>query len=267
MKRDEKAEQKLHNLLQESAFSGAEFFCYEKVSSTNDLVKEFAKGGHGEGVLVLAESQTTGRGRMGKTFLSPRECGLYMSLLLKPVENAKNPGLLTAGAAVAVRRAVMRLIGLSTEIKWVNDLYYAGKKLCGILAEGEVGGKGTLETVVLGIGINLTAPEEGYAPEICGQAISLTEMTGTALTFDRLDLCAEIVKAFEEIYKELPRVDFLEEYRAASCVLGKQISYQKDGKRHEGLAIGIDDEACLLIEAGGKTETLGTGEISLVRPL
>ncbi|MBQ9914716.1 MAG: biotin--[Clostridia bacterium] len=139
--------------------------------------------------------------------------------------------------------------------------------LCGILAEGEFGPDGALETVILGIGLNLSAPKEGYAPEICGQAISLAEMVGPIVSFDRLELCAGIVRAFEEIYRALPRVDFLEEYRAASCILGKEISYQKDGERQEGLAVGIDDEASLLVESGGTTKVLSTGEISFVRPL
>ena len=267
MKRDEKSEGKLHNLLESCAFSQAEFFCFDSLSSTNDLAKELSSAGHGQGTLVLADCQTAGRGRMGRCFQSPDQSGLYMSLVLRPDENQQSPGLLTACAAVAVRRAVFELTGQQTDIKWVNDLYYGGKKLCGILAEGQIGSSVALETVILGIGINISVPKEGYAPEISGQAISLAEMPGQAPTFDRIELCAKIVSQFEAIYTAFPQKEFLEEYRAASLVLGKRISYQKAGVRYEGLALAIDDEAQLVVETGGKTESLGTGEVSLVRPL
>lgn len=267
MKRDEKSEKKLHNLLQTCPFF-SDAFCCDSLSSTNDLAKELAAKESPQGTLVLAEAQTMGRGRMGRRFFSPRGDGLYMSLILRPERNQQNPGLLTACAAVAVYRAILKLTKISVQIKWVNDLYFDGKKLCGILAEGQVGTSGELDCVILGIGLNLQRPKEGYAEEIEGKTVSLAEMTAEASVPDRLTLCAGIVREFAAIYQAFPETDFLEDFRNASCVIGQRISYWQKGEQKEGEALSIDEQAGLVVRTDdGGTETLGTGEISLVRPL
>lgn len=265
MKRDRKTEEKLTELLcKEPFFSNV--FCYDCVTSTNDLAKELAKSGAVQGTVVVSKSQTQGRGRMGRCFHSPSETGLYMSLVLRPEAYQQNAGLLTACGAVAVWEAIFDLTGTSVDIKWVNDLYAGGKKICGILAEGHFSPSGSLEYVILGIGINVFPPEGGYAEDIADVATSIFEVTGKEV--DRADLCAAVLRRWFSYYDNLPNVDFLELYRAHSCVLGKAVSYIKSGETHSGIAVSIDDAARLIVKKNnGNFDTLETGEISLLRPI
>ncbi len=244
-----------------SFFQQAEW--YETISSTNDRLRELAQNGAPEGTVVMANEQTKGRGRVGRRFYSPKNCGLYFSFLLRPDENEQAPGLLTACGAVSVWLAVQKLLHVSLDIKWVNDLYYANKKLCGILAEGQFDQRGELTYVLLGIGINLAPPVEGYADEIAGKTISLAEIKPEA-NLDKTVLCAEIIRSFANLYYQLPNTAFLEIYRSQSCVLGTTVQFEQKGRLYRGEAIEIDDRARLVIrDAKGALTTLGTGEISL----
>ncbi len=265
MKKDRKTEEKLTELLcNEPFFSNV--YCYDCVTSTNDLAKDLAKSGAGEGTVVVSKSQSQGRGRMGRCFHSPNETGLYMSLILRPGRYQQNAGLLTACGAVAVQQAILDVTGASVDIKWVNDLYAGGKKLCGILAEGHFTPSGAFDYVILGIGINLLPPEGGYAEDIVNIATSIFEVTGKEV--DRAELCALVLRRWFSYYEGLPDVGFLELYRAHSCVLGKTVSYIKNGETHTGIAVSIDDAARLIVEqSDGNVVTLDTGEISLLRPV
>lgn len=240
-------------------------FCYEEIGSTNDACHALGLDGAAEGTIVLANSQTGGRGRMGRHFYSPQNDGLYMSLLLKPQTSAENFGLITACAAVAVHQAIYAVYGISTDIKWVNDLYFDHKKLCGILAEGHFNGTETF--VVLGIGVNLRPPKDGYAPEIRDLATSLEKVTSDC-AIDREKLCAEIIRQFHPLYQKLEEREFLRVYRSASCVIGKQVSFIKNGENQTAKAIGVDEDARLLVRMeSGEQLALSSGEISLLRPV
>ncbi|MBE7036542.1 MAG: biotin--[acetyl-CoA-carboxylase] ligase [Ruminococcaceae bacterium] len=235
------------------------------LTSTSDRAKELAQDGGAEGTVILAGTQTAGRGRMGRHFYSPEGSGLYMSILLRPDELRNDPGLLTACGAVAVWQAIYKLANVKTDIKWVNDLYYQQKKLCGILAEGQFNNDGTLAYVILGIGINITRPEHGYDPEIDDKTIALHDFI-LDRQIEYSALCAAVTEAFGDIYNKLPNLDFLDIYRKQSCVLGQNITYLRDGQLHQGKAIAIDDHARLVIDKGEcRKEILSSGEISLVR--
>ena len=238
---------------------------WDLLASTNDRARALAAQNAPEGTLVLANSQTAGRGRMGRRFVSPQGTGLYMSLLLRPKQ--AEPGLITACAAVAVWQAVQNLTGVTTQIKWVNDIYAHAKKLCGILAEGQFDAAGQLSSVVLGIGVNLQRPKGGYDPAIEGIVTSLREIApDRAVT--SFALCKEIFTCFADLYRDLPSVDFLSVYRSASCVLGKRVTYQKNGMAEQGLAVAIDDSAHLVVRLDdGTISVLEAGEISLLRPM
>jgi len=263
MKRDLYAEKRLSEaLLNCSLFSKA--LCYESVGSTNDIAKEEARRGAVEGTVVMAHEQTAGRGRMGRTFHSPLGDGLYMSLVLR-LASCDNLGLITAGAAVSMRRAVYDVSGTWVDIKWVNDLLYEGKKLCGILAEGQFSSEGDSLHIVLGVGINLRRPAMGYHPDIQGKTISLEEINSTA-EIDAIALAAAFIRQFSALYKALPQADFLSEYKEACCLMGKEIRYQKEGITYRGRVMDIDDEAGLVIvNERGEREVLFMGEVSLVR--
>ncbi len=244
-------------------FGGVEV--WNVLSSTNDRMHTLALNDAPEGVVVVAEGQTAGRGRRGRSFVSSAGDGLYMSLLLRPKGLPLQPGLLTAAAAVAVHRAVGQLVGLQTDIKWVNDLYYAGKKLCGILAEGQFDAEGRLLFVTLGIGVNLKRPTGGYDPSIADIVTSLQDIAPQK-PVTGLSLCASVVRQFAEIYAALPATAFLNEYRAYSCVLGQRVTYQHNGQPEQGLALAIDEQARLVVQQeGGRQIVLETGEVTLLR--
>ena len=267
MNRHTQSEQEISALLSDCGFfSSAE--CYDTITSTNDRAKELAACGAPQGTVVLSETQTNGRGRMGRHFYSPQGSGLYMSLILRPRASQADAGLLTACAAVSVWKAILKLTGVPVSIKWVNDLYYDNKKLCGILAEGQFDALGELDYVVLGIGINLRPPQKGYADEISGKTISLAELPLHNDVPEQLSLCVEIVKQWSLLYEALPETDFLHIYRDHSNILGKTIQFLKNGAVMTGLALSIDDCARLLIQReNGEIITLETGEVNLIRPV
>ncbi len=268
VKRDEKTEKNLKELLHNSLVSGGNIYAFDCLTSTNDEAKKLAEFLCPQWTLVLSDSQTAGRGRLGRQFLSPDGHGLYMSFVLRPQKHQQNPGLLTACGAVSVYRAILHLTGMQTQIKWVNDIYSDGKKLCGILAEGQFDTSGALNAVILGIGLNLMRPKEGYNADIDHKTIALNELIKEGSLPQKEILCAKILKEFAGIYNSFPKVDFLDDYRKASCVIEQKISYRKNGVPKEGIALAIDDEARLVIQNhSGETEILGTGEIDLVRPI
>lgn len=238
---------------------------HTSLTSTSDRVKELAQSGAKEGTIVLAGTQTAGRGRMGRHFYSPKGSGMYMSLLLRPNKTRNAPGLLTACGAIAAWKAIYQLTGTKVDIKWVNDLYFQNKKLCGILAEGQFDCNGALSYVILGIGINVTRPNGGYAPEIDDKTIALNEIKQSS-GIDYVSLCTSVISEFGRLYHDLPKTDFLSIYREQSCVLHQNITYEREGKQCCAKAISIDDCARLVVKTDdGRIETLESGEISLVR--
>ncbi len=267
MKRKLDAEKKL-NLALKNGPVACKAEWYDVVSSTNDLLKESAQNGAPEGSIILSDMQTKGRGRTGRLFYSPKDIGLYMSILLRPHQKMFEPGLITACAAVSVQRAILKLYSLSVKIKWVNDLYADGKKLCGILAEGHFNQSGNPDYIVLGIGINLAPPEDGYAPEIAGICTSLSELTeNREVVLSKSELCTEIVKEFFHFYTHLSDLSFLDIYKKESCVLGNEVTYVQNGITKTAFAIDIDERARLVLET--KNEgiiALSSGEITHIRP-
>ena len=148
---------------------------YRTISSTNTVLKALAADGAGANLALVAEHQTAGRGRMGRSFCSPSGTGLYFSLLLRPKVPAAEAMSITACAAVAVSRTIEELTGRSTRIKWVNDILIGQKKVCGILTEAGIDAEtGMLRYAVIGVGINVREPEGGFPPEIAGIAGAVT---------------------------------------------------------------------------------------------
>lgn len=233
----------------------------DEVDSTNKYLKALAREGAPHGTVILAEGQTAGHGRFNRVFFSPDRCGVYMSLLLRPRLHAEEGLLITAAAAVAVCRAVETLTHKKPNIKWVNDILFNGKKLCGILTEGSVSENGDLEWAVLGIGINAYLPEGGFNPDIKDIATAV---------FDSLQegsrdlLAATVINEFQRIYETLPRKDFLEEYKTRSCVIGRKIEVLKNGTSRPATALDITDNCELLVTfTDNTTELLNSGEISI----
>lgn len=238
-------------------------YIYKKESpSTNLEVKELAKSGAKEGTVVVCDHQTAGRGRLGKTFYSPKDSGLYFSLLIRPSFSLEYAPFITVAAAVAVRRAVKKLFSVETQIKWVNDLYFEGKKFCGILTESAFGKDGKMEYAVLGIGINLSEPDGGYPKEFSFKTTCLEQFVQGKI--DKKALMEEILKEFDLCYQNLTQKAYLEEYKVASCVIGKEIEILSGAQKGRAKAIDIDENANLVCKReNGETVFLGTGDVSI----
>ena len=241
---------------------GRNLLVYKTVDSTNRELKRLAHNGAAHGTVVIAEQQTAGRGRMGRSFYSPERSGIYMSVLLRPQIGAQQSLLITSGAAVSVARAIHTVAGIEAEIKWVNDLYVGGKKICGILTEAGMDFEsGSFDYIVVGIGVNVAEPEQGFPEEL--RAIVGALQSGTP-TLRRSLLIAEILNNLEPIYAALPGNAFLEEYRQRSMVIGRDIYILSGASREAARALDIDEEGRLLVRgAGGEERILGSGEISI----
>ncbi len=225
--------------------------------STNATAKELAAAGVPEGTVVVADRQTAGRGRLGRSFASPTG-GVYMSLILRP-EVDIDPGLVTACAAVAVARAICRLCELPVGIKWVNDLFIRGRKVCGILAEGGLDPTtGTLSYIVLGIGVNV---QKAAFPEELASIVTTLEDEGAVV--DRAALIAAILEEWESAYATLSTGDFLADYRRLSVVLGREVTVQRGNESFHATAEAIDDAGHLVVRTADGLLTLRSGEVSI----
>lgn len=251
--RDAAAERELKALLG-TDFEHAEIYVYDTLDSTNAYAKQLALSEECCDAVIVAKSQTAGRGRMGRSFYSPPETGVYFSVLLRSRSLPRSTVSLTAVAAVAVMRAIRSLTGKQTLIKWVNDLYLDGKKVCGILAES-VGMGADDRSVILGVGVNWYA---------CEFPTELSSIAGTVNAERTVSKQALIARALRELAALLAGEDCIADYRAHSMVIGKKIFWMRDGIRYDGRAIGIDPSGALLVQTDtGEEQVLFSGEISL----
>lgn len=239
---------------------GCRMEVYDEIDSTNRRAREWAMAGAPEGALVIAREQTAGRGRFDRRFVSPRDAGVYMSLILRPRWPAERSVLITSMTAVAVARAVEKLSGAEAQIKWVNDVVLNGKKVCGILCEAGLNFEsGAMDHVVVGIGINVA--RQTFPPELEAIATSLGNVAPAPV--DANILVAEVLDQMAELYRRLDPAEFMAEYRARSNVLGRLVTVMRGDERFEAVAEAIDDEGGLLVRAGAGLVRLQSGEISI----
>lgn len=231
---------------------------FDTVGSTNTVAKEIAH--EGITTLVIANGQSGGRGRLGRSFSCPDGAGVYMSLLCYPKIAATEASRLTCLAAVAAARAVERLSGITPFIKWVNDLYVGDKKLCGILTEGSANNDGNLSYAVIGIGLNVHAADLGEAAKI---ATSI-EAEGGSPT-ERCALIAQILKSLLPMLEASDTAPFFKEYvNRASPIVGKRVTVIRGDEAYPATVLGIEGDGRLLVENGnGELIHLGSGEVSL----
>ncbi len=234
---------------------------FDSVSSTNALLKEKALLGEKEGTVIIALSQTDGRGRYNRKFYSDFG-GIYLSILLKPDLNTADTTLLTAASAVAVSNAIEDLSDKKTEIKWVNDILIDGKKVCGILCEGGFCGREYF--IVVGIGINVYPLKNGFDDEIKDIAGTVFDMPSKEKT---AQLCARVIDNVFYEYKSLKSLEFLNTYRKKSCVLDKTVSIMSQGEVINcGKVLNIDDNCNLIVKLqNGEINALSSGEVSIMR--
>lgn len=234
----------------------------ENVNSTNRYLKKISCKDTNEGYTVIALQQTDGHGRFNRKFHSPESSGIYMSILLKPTITANTAVLVTSATAVAVCEAIEKCCNKKAQIKWVNDIIINSKKVCGILAEGTINPESQkFESIIVGIGLNVYTPPNGFAEEIkdIAGAIVCKEEKGL-----KNKLIAEIINRIVSYSHNLDKKTFLEVYKKRNIVIGKTVTVIKGDIKKTAKAIDIDDSCRLLVEFQDKTKTLlDSGEISL----
>ena len=235
----------------------------ESVDSTNNYLKKLAENGERENTVVIAECQSSGKGRLGRSFFSPKS-GLYLSILLRPTFSAEKSLFITAAAAVAVSDAIEEISGKTTGIKWVNDVFIGNKKVCGILTEAAVDFEtGGLYYAIPGIGVNIYHPANGFPPEIrdIAGAVFDTEPDEKDL---KQKLAAAVINNFFDIYNNIENSDFMQKYKQKSCILGKEIFVLRNETKTKATVLDIDEKAGLVVKyENGEVETLSSGEVSI----
>lgn len=242
---------------------GLDIEVYKELDSTNVYAKQLAVKGALHGTVVLAEEQTAGRGRRGRSFYSPGSTGIYMSIILRPNMEANEAILITTATSVAVAKAIETVTRIKTGIKWVNDIYIDEKKVAGILTEAVTDFEsGKIECVIVGIGINFSTPKNSYPDEIKEIATSLYENKPNDIT--RNQLVAEIINQVLASFKNLQSKEFIEDYKEKSIVIGRDIYILSNNSKTKAKAIDIDEQGGLIVlTEDGVVKTLNSGEISI----
>ena len=233
---------------------------YKKIDSTNTQAKLAAEAGCTEKAIFIASEQTAGRGRLGRSFSSGKDKGLYLSILIGKELPADFGTALTTYMAVIATRAIARLTSIDPKIKWVNDVYAGGKKLAGILTEGKAKSEGTLAYAVVGIGINLL--RQDFPDDVKAIATTVEDECGAVV--DVNELTALIVKEFFGNLHLVGTPELAEEYRSRSFLIGERVNVIKPTTTYEATVKNITDKCELLLElADGTEEVLCTGEVSV----
>lgn len=245
--------------------SDGQIIVLDEVESTNSFAKKLASEGASHGTAVIADTQTCGRGRLGRKFISPSGKGVYLSVIIRPTFGMELAPMITSAAAVAAAKAVEKLSGADVKIKWVNDLYMNGRKICGILTEASLSPKmNRLDYAVIGIGINVRSVHDDFDDELKTIASSVEEETGKRI--DRNTLCGAVLDSLEEVLGSMENKDFLNDYRSRELLTGNTITACINGSTQTGTALGIDDNANLIIRfTDGTIRNLSSGEANLCR--
>ncbi len=241
-------EEKLRSLIPEIN----DIYFFDSISSTSTFAKEVVKAGSKTPFLVISKEQTEGRGRQGKSFFSPKDTGLYLTLALPFSDKTQNHIYITTASSVAVFDSILSLTGVKCSIKWVNDLYISGRKISGILTESV---KGETSFILIGIGINLTT--QSFPDSLKDIASSLNKDVDINL------LASDLIRRLLTFWKKPFDLSFMKTYRENSLVLGREVTYIKNNNEYRGFAREILDSGALLIEKEDGFEILDSGEITL----
>lgn len=244
----------IENIVSTECF-GKRIIYFEEVDSTNLVAKQLGKQEGTHGILVVAEKQNAGRGRLGRNWSSPKGSGIYLSLVLQPEINPEHAAMLTIIAALAVNQGIRKTTGIESYIKWPNDIVINGKKVCGILTEMSTVNE-KLECVVIGIGINVS--QMSFPKELKSMATSL-QMEGKK-DVDRSELIINIMNYLEMYYKSFIKEKSLQpivgEYNSFLVNMGRQVRILDDAASYTGTALGINESGALLVN----TEEIIQGE-------
>jgi BirA family biotin operon repressor/biotin-[acetyl-CoA-carboxylase] ligase len=243
---------------------GRDIRVFQETTSTNDIVEKLARDGVKEGVVVFAESQTKGRGRLGRKWISPERKGLWFSILLRPNLRPQEATQLTVASAIALRRAIQAETGLKPEIKWPNDILIRGKKVAGILTE--LGAElDKVRYVILGIGIDVNLDANEFPADLKKSATSLKIETGE--TISRAELATAILRELDKDYLRVCGhlfTDVADEWEENCTTIGKSVVVQIGGRKIRGRAESLDDDGALLLRTEhGHLERITGGDVTL----
>lgn len=236
----------------------------ETVDSTNTYAKKLLLEEHEVSDVIIANTQTSGRGRLGRSFFSPKDSGIYCTFILEPFLKLENSILITVAASVAVSKAIEKITGIETSIKWINDIYVNKKKVCGILTEAVTNFEtGMIDKIILGIGINFNASDEGFPDDIVNKAGAL--YNGNTNNITRNMLISQLIIEVDKCISNIEDENIIEYYKSKSMVIGKFINVLNMGEETsiKGKAVDIDKNGFLIIETENGLITLNSGEISI----
>lgn len=241
------------------SYNGYEITEFDELDSTNTYLTGLAKKSAPHGTTIIARRQTAGRGRQGRSFFSPETTGLYLSTVYRKGISVENALMLTPAVAVAVSKALESVSGQKMGIKWVNDIFSCGKKVCGILVESKLDfSSNCLEYAVIGIGINLFEPEGGFPEDIKNTAGALFPHFSEEI---RLKTILALLDSLKEILDSLPDCGFMEDYRKRSILIGHRVDVFRSNEVYNAEVIGIDDSARLIVKSERGEERIDSGEV------
>lgn len=261
---DELNRDDLLSLLANHRTIGRDIQVFSQTTSTNDLAERFERDGVAEGVVVFAEAQTKGRGRLGRSWFSPPGKGLWFSVLLRPNAHPQSATQLTVAAAISLVRAIREQTGLRAEIKWPNDVIIGGRKVAGVLTEMSAE-LDRIHYMVLGIGVDVNLTQSELPPDLREMATSLQIETGKS--WRRADLAAVILRELDNDYERIRKGGFAqvaEEWEEACSTLGQQITVRVGDRTLRGRAESLDADGALLLRTEhGHLERIVGGDVSL----
>lgn len=253
-----------------TALIGKRIVFFDEIDSTNNQVKKMASEGAEEGLVVVAESQTSGRGRLGRAWISPRGTGVWLSFLLRPLISPQEAQVITLAASAAVVSAIRIAAGIDTGVKWPNDVVLGGRKVCGILVEMS-SEMDRINYIVVGIGINVSQNEGDFPEELRERAISLksyVESCGEVFKGSgRSKLINTLLRELDRVYKKVytGKVwEIIEEWKKCSATLGREVRIAVKDDVFTGIADDITADGRLLVKCGnGETREVLSGEVEV----
>ena len=242
---------------------GSRLELFDEIDSTNSYLKREAPKGLPHGTVAIAERQTGGRGRRGRSFSSPEGKGIYCSVLLRPEASPEDAVDLTSYAAVALCDGIERVTGVRPRIKWTNDLVMGNKKVCGVLCEMGIAPDGGLQYVVIGFGVNVNQTPDEWPEELRAIACSVAEAVGRPVSREKL--AAELLNTLGEVYHNWllgKRTGYLTQYRKDCLTLGREVRLVKGGQEETAYAQDIDERFGHIVRyPDGRRETVTSGEV------
>jgi BirA family biotin operon repressor/biotin-[acetyl-CoA-carboxylase] ligase len=240
---------------------GRKLIIFDEIDSTNNYAKQLARNGEPEGTVIISDCQVKGKGRLGRDFVSPKDAGLYFSVILRPDFPMELSQLITSCAAVAVAETLDEVCNVETNIKWVNDIFLNGRKLCGILTEASVSFEaGNLDFAIVGIGINVFNKKSDMPKELDKIVTSIEEETGNR--FSRNIIAAKLCDKLEEKINDIESRSFLDVYRKKSNLIGKYVLADFNNEQKKAEVIDIDDNAAIVLRLeDDKIVHMNSGEV------